>query len=32
MLAAIAGSIAEAIHGIPEELIATAKKRYLGIG
>ena len=28
-LAAIAGPIAEAMHGIPEELIATAKERYL---
>ena len=28
-LAAIAGPITEALHGIPEELIATAKERYL---
>ncbi len=28
-LAAIAGPIAEAMHGIPEELITTAKKTYL---
>ena len=28
-LAAIAGPIAEAMHGIPEVLIATAKERYL---
>ena len=30
MLAAIARPIAETMHGIPEELIATAKERYLG--
>ena len=29
-LAAVAGPIAEAMHGIPEALIATAKERYLG--
>lgn len=29
-LAAIAGPIAEAMHGIPEALIATAKQRHLG--
>ena len=28
-LAAIAGPIAEALHGIPEQLVATAKERYL---
>ena len=28
-LAAIAGPIAEALHGIPEHLVATAKERYL---
>ena len=28
-LGAIAGPIAEALHGTPEHLVATAKERYL---
>ena len=29
-LAAIAGPIAEALHGVPDDLVATATRRFLG--